>query len=637
MNTFLISNPKLTDGVASNPVTLNFKLEISNKLISIRERSFLNIYNRFFLKETIYFLYQKIFQRTIFSIFSKNSPNWGDIQFETFRKIFFFVNYNFYPIPRRYLIKGFLVQNQEFSPITTQKTCWKIFSDSFRNQLIRNHDTISIRFTFLTLNSFTFSYPEQYIEKNVNFFFSRINSTAKNQKLNGLIFKFFFSINLLNFAKRSAFNLTSHITDILKVIIINGNLGGQDNFYLKPVNVLLTTLFDLDNYYLILKPLYFLQETEKLSRKGKGKFFYNYNLKLWEASGFNIKLKKKLACFKKRNFFKLLVNFNGIDFLKLSAFKFCNMNFKFFRKRIFFCLKNIIIHKKFNNNEITMKILIGIVLSNIYSGGLFFEKNRFNSHKNKLFSKNPKANCLNKNMKKFPTILIFDRNLVKMSLKKSLIFKIFFCCSTVDQSRGLICTLPNSDNFFDNSDHPKFLLKDFINKSGNRIEDCFSFNFQLLYGFFFSTHKELLISGGSNSFSYWDLSTYFILPSINLEKHGKTMKQNQIRMTSGNLKTIKNKLLKKYEKYLSLFFSTNSEFIMKFFQSRHKKINFYQMIKYVFKNFYIFLITKDLRKNITSNRKKLFRDIIHFRNSNLNKSLENKYYFKMLLNNVANI
>ena len=115
------------------------------------------------------------------------------------------------------------------------------------------------------------------------------------------------------------------------------------------------------------------------------------------------------------------------------------------------------------------------------------------------------------------------------------------------------------------------------------------------------------------------------------------MKQNQIRMTSGNLKTIKNKLLKKYEKYLSLFFSTNSEFIMKFFQSRHKKINFYQMIKYVFKNFYIFLITKDLRKNITSNRKKLFRDIIHFRNSNLNKSLENKYYFKMLLNNVANI
>ena len=73
-----------------------------------------------------------------------------------------------------------------------------------------------------------------------------------------------------------------------------------------------------------------------------------------------------------------------------------------------------------------MKILIGIVLSNIYSGGLFFEKNRFNSHKNKLFSKNPKANCLNKNMKKFPTILIFDRNLVKMSLKKSLIFKIFF-------------------------------------------------------------------------------------------------------------------------------------------------------------------------------------------------------------------
>ena len=321
MNTSLISNPKLTNEVGINPIALNFKLGFYKKLIQIGRDTFLKSYYQFFLKEIIYFLYQEVFQRAIFDTLSKNFPDWKNRQFKTFQQIFLSINYDSHLMPQSYLTLSLLVQNEEISLKTTRPTCWKIFSNTFRNHIIRNNN-VSIRFIFLTLHDFKFLYPEHFIEENIDFFFLRVNSTNKNQKLNLIIFKFFFSINLFYTAKKNSFNLKSYLLDILIINIINGKIGGRDNLYLKPIQTSPIILFDLDNYYQILKPLYFLGEVENFPGKEAENLKNNYNFKFWKTTDFNTLPQKTIVCLKKKNLFHPLINLNGIDFLKLSAFKF---------------------------------------------------------------------------------------------------------------------------------------------------------------------------------------------------------------------------------------------------------------------------------------------------------------------------
>ena len=140
----------------------------------------------------------------------------------------------------------------------------------------------------------------------------------------------------------------------------------------------------------------------------------------------------------------------------------------------------------------------------------------------------------------------------------------------------------------------------------------------------------------SSFFSFWNISGYFIPKITIFGKYEKPLNLNQLKMTLSKAKTIRNNLLKKDKKYLPWVFLSNLDFSIKPFNSQDEKSNFYQLIKFIIKNFYIFLITNYVGKTAHSILKNFFRDIIHHRNSNSSLSLKNIYCFKMLIKSEAN-
>ena len=82
--------------------------------------------------------------------------------------------------------------------------------------------------------------------------------------------------------------------------------------------------------------------------------------------------------------------------------------------------------------------------------------------------------------------------------------------------------------------------------------------------------------------------------------------------------------------YMVFFLSTNSKFLFKSFRFQNKKSNFYLFINSFIKNFYIFQVKNDFRRNFDFILKKNFRDNVHFRHSRCKLFLENYYDFKIL-------
>jgi len=633
-------------------ITLNSESKFYNELISIRKITFFIDYYHFSSKENIYTLYQRIFHRAILNIFLKNFSNWKFKKIKTFQKIFLCIFNYFNLFPQNYLKINSVSHVKKLSQTITLKTYWKIFNNTLRNLILRNKN-LSVRFTFITLQFFKFWFHKPSNNENLEFLFSRINFTEKNQKLNLLIFRLFFYIYLFNFKKKNNFKMKFRLLDILFLNIINGELKGGENFYLNPLKMTSSLFFKLENYYQFFKKFFFLEQIKKYTEKKKKNLKHKFNSiflktrKLYCTSG------KNFVCSKIKNLSNFLINLNGLDFPKLTSIKVCDSNSKIPKRANLVLLKNIN-NRRLIFNGIEIKIFIGIAIIKTFLKNLFFEKNNFESCKNKFFSKTWKKKNLKKDAKKFPLILVFNKNLVKMFNKKSFFSKILFSYSIFFKNTRPEEKTSITKKFNKNLSHLKIFLWDFKNKPTEEIKKLLNFYFLFFYNSFFSTQTTKSNSTVLGSFSIWNITSIFKSPKMIPKRLTKLININQSKITLDKIKNLKKDLIIKVENhlifskeqfniknhntfhhflkelYMIFFLTINSKFLFKSFHFHIKKISFYVLINSVIKNFYIFLVTKDFRRIFDSILKKIFRDTIHFRHSSCKLFLKNYYDFKML-------
>lgn len=626
-------------------ITLNSESKNRAELILSGKNSFLIDYYHFFSKENIYILFQRIFHRGILNNFLINFSNWKLKKIKTFQKIFFGLFNYLYIFPQNYLKINSVSQIKKLSQTITLKKYWKIFNNTLRSQILRNNN-LSVRFTFITLQFFKFWFFKPSKNENLEFLFSRINFTKKNRNLNSLIFRLFFYVYLFNFKKKNNFKLKIQILDILLVNIINGEIKGGENFYMKPLKISSSFSFKLDNYYQVFKIFFFLKQIKKYTKDKTLK--YNFNSIFLKTKEFYFISQKNFICTNIKNLFNFLTNLNGVEFSKLSAIKVCNSNFKIHKQ------VNLAQLRKMNNRRLTfngieIKIFLGIKIIRTFLKNQLFEKSNFESFNNKFFSKIKKQNDLKKDAKKFPPILVFNKILVKMFDKKSIFSKIIYSHSiffkNTQQKKKL-----RTKKFRKNSNLFKIFSWDFKNKLKDKIKKLLNFYFLLFYNVIFATQitkSNLTVLG---SFSFWNFTSDFKLP----KRSTKLINIKEPKITLDKIKNLKKDLIIKVENHLLFskkqfnfknyntfhhflkeltmvfFLSINPKFVLKSFHFQIKKINFYLLINSVIKNFYIFMVTKDLRKNFYSILKKNFQDTIHFRHSICKLFLENYYDFKIL-------
>jgi hypothetical protein len=633
-------------------ITLNSESKIHNNLISIGKDTFIKDYYHFFSKENIYILFQRIFHRTILNYFLKNFSNWKFKKIKTFQKIFFGLLNYFNLFPRNYLKMNSISQIKKLSKSITPIIYWKIFYNTLRNQILRNN-SLSVRFTFISLQFFKFWFHKPSNNEKLEFLFSRINFTEKNQNLNLLIFRLLFYVYLFNFKKKNNSKLKFRLLDILFVNIINGKMKGRENFYLRLLKITSSLFFKLDNYYQVLKIFFFLEQFKKYNEKKKKNLKYNFNSILWKTKKFYCLSRKNFIYLKIKNLSNFLTNLNGVDFPKFTSIEVWNSNSMILKQANLIHLKNIN-NRRLTFNGIETKIFIGIIIIKTFLKNQLFEKNNFESFKNKFFSTIKKQNNLKKDAKKFPPILIFNKTLVKMFNKKSFFSKILFSHSIFFTNTWQEEKILSTKKVDKNSSHFKIFLWDFKNKITDKIRKFLNFFFLLFYSVVFASQIKRSNFTVSGYFSIWNITSIFRLLKRIPKGRTKLINIKELKINLNKIKNLQKDLKIKVENhflfskeqfnvknynifhhflkrlYMVFFLSTNSKFLFKSFRFQNKKSNFYLFINSVIKNFYIFQVKNDFRRNFDFILKKNFRDNVHFRHSRCKLFLENYYDFEIL-------